>query len=502
MKIRASEFKVGIFVIFALAVLVAIVRFLSPETFKASSYRRYHVIAANAEGVVDKTHVRTNGVTVGKVLELELLENETKIIFGVEEDVFIPVGSKVEIRSRGLLGDKFIEVLRSDATEEANDGSELQMSKSALDTDKMMAMASDIASDVKRVTGVLAEGFDPPEGESGLNTVMKDLSITLSELKTLIKDNRVRVEGTLTHLERASRNIADVMEKHGDKFDGIIGNLESVSGSLRTVFENESGGDVASIMTNIDSAVEDIRQTTSNIRVVSDQIQSGKGSFGRLLGDDGVINKVEETIESVNKIVKPASNLQLGVDYRGEFRADKSSQHYFNLLFQTQQDKYYLFGLTDVGTNIVRKRKDTSPFGDEGDNLSYETETSSEDKALRFNVQFAKRWYNLTMRFGLFESKGGVASDVHLFDNRLSLTVEAFDWNSGEATSRHLAHFKAYAKILLLDHITMIAGIDDPLRIDQATSRIREDINYFFSAGFTFNDNDLKGFLGTSALAL
>ncbi|MDE3270207.1 MAG: hypothetical protein OYH77_08000, partial [Pseudomonadota bacterium] len=207
-------------------------------------------------------------------------------------------------------------------------------------------------------------------------------------------------------------------------------------------------------------------------------------------------------IDSVNKIVKPASNLQLGVDYRGEFRADRSSQHYFNLLFQTQPDKYYLFGLTDVGSTVVRKRKDTSPFGAEADNLSYETETSSEDKSLRFNVQFAKRWYNLTMRFGLFESKGGFASDVHLFDNRLSFTVEAFDWNSGKATTRHLAHFKTYAKIVLLNHITMTAGIDDPSRIDQATSRIREDINYFFSAGFTFNDNDLKGFLGTSALAL
>ncbi|MDE3268969.1 MAG: MlaD family protein, partial [Pseudomonadota bacterium] len=297
MKIRANEFKVGIFVIFALAVLVAIVRFLSPETFRSSSYKRYHFIAANAEGVVDKTHVRTNGVTVGKVLALELLDNETKITFGVEEDIFIPIGSEVEIRSRGLLGDKFIEVLRSDSKEEAEIGSQLSMSSSGLDMDKMMTMASDIATDVKRITSVLADGFDTPAGEQGVDNLIKDLAITLSELKMMIKDNRVRVGGTLTHLERASRNIADVMEKHGSKFDVIITDLEQVSGALRTVFDNKSGSDIVGIMSGIDAAVEDIKHTTSNIRLVSEQIQSGKGSFGRLLGDDGVINKVEETID-------------------------------------------------------------------------------------------------------------------------------------------------------------------------------------------------------------
>ena len=499
-----SEFKVGIFVIVACVALFSIFIFLSPDFFKRYTYKKYYSMVDNADGVIDKTHIRTNGVKIGTVDRIDLAENKTKIIFAVEREIKIPVGSKLDIRSRGLLGDKYIEILRTDNEELIPEGGEVEVKSGSANPDEMMATASDIANDVKRITKVLANTIDSKEGEESVETVISDMTETMKELKEAMKDSRVKIDSTLTHLEKAASGISQVISKNQSAFDSIFGDLAYMSDSLRSALESENGdNNIERMMANIDEAIVNFKDTSTYVKNVSAKIQEGKGAVGRLIGDDGVIDKVEETIANVNKIIEPASNLQLGVDYRGEFRADKSSQHYFNLLFRTNRDKYYLFGLTDVGNKVLTTQKDTTPLGKEGEYLSYETKTITEDKAMRFNVQFAQRWYNLTMRFGLFESKGGFAADYHLLNNRLIFTLEAFDWNSGGGHKfRHVAHFKTYAKLTILDHLTMIAGVDDPTRIDSATSRIGKDINYFFSAGFTFTDNDLKGFLGTSSLAL
>ena len=49
--------------------------------------------------------------------------------------------------------------------------------------------------------------------------------------------------------------------------------------------------------------------------------------------------------------------------------------------------------------------------------------------------------------------------------------------------------------------MTKVGGIDDPTLLAEGGNALRNNLNYFFGAGFSFTDNDLKGFLGTAALA-
>jgi phospholipid/cholesterol/gamma-HCH transport system substrate-binding protein len=112
----------------------------------------------------------------------------------------------------------------------------------------------------------------------------------------------------------------------------------------------------------------------------------------------------------------------------------------------------------------------------------------------------AKRWYFVALRFGLFETTGGIATDMYFLRDKVRFTVEAFDWDTQDKTIRRNAHLKTYASVLFYNHLYAMAGVDDPTRTDPETGKAKKDLNYFFGAGLSFTDEDLKAVLGTAAL--
>ncbi|MCX6125718.1 MAG: MlaD family protein, partial [Proteobacteria bacterium] len=111
-KQMGTEFKVGVFTIVALGTLAYMLFVLNPNLLKDATRKDYYTVLKDAAGIIAKTHVKTNGVTVGKVKAVELEVNSTKITVEVDSQIKIPVGSKIEVRTRGLLGDVYLEIVR------------------------------------------------------------------------------------------------------------------------------------------------------------------------------------------------------------------------------------------------------------------------------------------------------------------------------------------------------------------------------------------------------
>jgi phospholipid/cholesterol/gamma-HCH transport system substrate-binding protein len=195
--------------------------------------------------------------------------------------------------------------------------------------------------------------------------------------------------------------------------------------------------------------------------------------------------------------------MQIAVDYHGEVRKDNTSQHFFNLQFKTRPENYYLVGFTDHDKNVVDKTVEQLNDSDgAGDQVTHTKTTYKEEKALRFNLQIARRWYFTGLRFGLFESTGGIASDFYLLSDRLRLTLEAFDFAAKDSEVRRTAHMKAYASATFFDHLYTMVGVDDPTKLDGDTGKVNKTPNYFFGAGVNFNDQDLKALFGVATLAV
>ncbi len=474
MKPLGLEFKVGLFTLLGLVATGYLFFVLSPRSFDSKNTMNYYTVLKDASGIMPKTHVKTNGVSVGKVKDVQLEVDHTKVIIEVDAEVRIPQGSTIDVRTVGLLGDKFIEITRApDTGVYLKDGDLIPRSTDSTDMTELLSTAGSIAKDIKRITGTLANVLGEEDGEQRVRNIVANIESIAENAKGILADNR-----------------ADIRR--------LVGNLEQASHNVRELLDDDNREKIDRIIASFDQAMEDVKSATHNIRTVSDKVERGEGTLGRLINDDKALAELEGAIKDIRDVISPANKLQIAVDYHGEVRKDETTQNYFNMLFKTRPDRFYLVGFTEHDY----ERVETTTTTEAVDATSTRTtELKDSDAKLRFNLQFGKRWYFVALRFGLFESTGGFASDFYLFRDRFRLSLEAFDFRSKDNPIRRVAHLKAYASILFFNHLYAMVGVDDPTRTDRLTGKQQKVPNYFFGAGLTFNDDDIKAIFGAAALA-
>jgi phospholipid/cholesterol/gamma-HCH transport system substrate-binding protein len=234
--------------------------------------------------------------------------------------------------------------------------------------------------------------------------------------------------------------------------------------------------------------VEDLNATLANLRDITKKIQEGKGSIGRLINDETTVTRMDDALAGINNYLTKADTWLTFVDYRGEYLFQESGfRNTLNLRLQPKPDKFYLLGIVSdpVGKRNERVNTTTNTVGGVTTTTTQRVVTYDQD-SVKFNAQFAKRFSDITFRAGLFSSTGGLGVDYNLWDDRLRLTLEAYDFRTD-----YKPHLRAAVDYTFFKYFYLTAGYDDFVS-DQ------DHASFFAGAGISFHDDDLK-FLLTNA---
>jgi phospholipid/cholesterol/gamma-HCH transport system substrate-binding protein len=159
-----TELKVGLFTLCALGALGGIVVTLEGNPFAARA-QKFHTVLQNVGGVGARTQVRTSGVQVGEVESIDILPKGAKVNFRVNGSVKIPKGSYIELRSRGILGDVYLEIVRNEESkDELESGAQIPQMKEFNDMGTLMSSLGSIAQDLQTVSRTLAKVFGGGDG--------------------------------------------------------------------------------------------------------------------------------------------------------------------------------------------------------------------------------------------------------------------------------------------------------------------------------------------------
>ena len=114
MKKPGLEFKVGIFVLCALGLLMVLVFRTGDFYFKPGYGVRF--IFGFASGIDKGSPVRLAGVEIGEVKEAHVVrspegQTQVEVIARIDKDAVIEEDADVRINSLGLLGEKYVEIL-------------------------------------------------------------------------------------------------------------------------------------------------------------------------------------------------------------------------------------------------------------------------------------------------------------------------------------------------------------------------------------------------------
>ncbi|MEN9827344.1 MAG: hypothetical protein RI953_3089, partial [Pseudomonadota bacterium] len=332
-----------------------------------------------------------------------------------------------------------------------------------------------------------------------------------AEARDIVSGQKANIAATLDTLRESITRVNGLLAKHDGRIDEIMlavadatKDMKVFSAELRKVMSGENKNRIENIVAALDDSMQSVRQATSKVQLIVDKVEKGEGTLGQLVSKDDAANELRTTLKSVQEILKPAAKLRVEVDYKGELRSDDTryignAGNHFNLRLATRPDRYYLLGVSDSpqGRKITEERTTVTKDSSNADITRIETTTSEDRPRIKYNAQFAKRFDNIGVRFGLFESYAGVAGDLYLFSDRFSTSVEVFqfgeDQTQADYKSKGFARVKGYANIFVTPNIYITGGADNIGRTPKPVS--------FFGAGLRFSDDDLKAVIGAAALA-
>ena len=459
----STEIKVGIFVLLALAVFVWMAVRLGGFSVGSKDTYNLSTIFPSAGGLKQGVSVEVAGIQVGRVARIELYDNnQALVVMAIQDGIRLPSDSTAFIRASGILGDKYVELVPGHNTEEklANNANILS-AKASADVSDVMQQLGEIAQDLKKITGPLAEGNTGADIRDMVSN-LKDMS---ERLERLVANNETGLSETLSSLQVTMSNLQDITNK-----------INAGQGSL-------------GMLVNSDETVSQLNSSLASIRQITGKIESGEGTLGRLVNDETTIDKIDQTLTSLTGYFEKEAKFKVYVDYR----ADYLTRHDFlkstvNIRLQPAPDRYYLLGV--AGDYFGKYRRSDYRTTRSDGTVATRTEEEWRRDKLKFNAQIARRYYDAVIRGGLIESGAGFGVDYYLDDDNLRLTFEVFS-----ADFDHNPHLRAEASYNIWKIFYATIGYDD-FASDQHRA------SPYFGLGIQFNDDDLKYLLSGASSAL
>ncbi len=266
---RGLEFKVGVFVFVGLSMLAALVVEFGRlgEGFK--TYYPVTVRFTDASGLLKGSDVLLAGAKIGHVSGGPRLVREGQgvaVPLRIYDYVKIPLGSKFEVGSSGLLGDRFVSV-----TMPPGRPSQYVARDAYIEGTRQTGI-----DDITREGGALAVD---------MREAVKKIDVTLTRLnqEALSSANLQNLKLSIEHLKEATGALAESSKK----LDGVIEKADSTMSSA-----HKAADDMQLVMA-------DARKTAQAATQVFRDATEGKGALAALLENQDLADDLRALIHNL-----------------------------------------------------------------------------------------------------------------------------------------------------------------------------------------------------------
>jgi phospholipid/cholesterol/gamma-HCH transport system substrate-binding protein len=286
------RFRVGVVVLIALAATMVGVFMIGQRANLFRSKFPYETHFESASGLISGNNVSLNGVVVGSVIEVRLSGDPADRTVRVVYDVvrrwapMIRRGTRASIKTRGLLGDKYIELEGGRPDEpEVPIGSEI-----------------------------------PPAAGAGLEKFLEgsgDLLVDLSQIAKSLKNILGRTEKGDGFLGAITSN-SEESERLGNNFNATLHSLNSILAKVdhgqglvgRLLIDEKYGKETS------DSLAGAIHSVQSLLGRIDEGVRTGSGAIPALLSDPEGKKKIYALVDSLSLaaagLVRITENLEKG----------------------------------------------------------------------------------------------------------------------------------------------------------------------------------------------
>ena len=497
MKEIFTPFKVGLVVIGSLVAFIWMFGRVKEGIDEDESGYRVFAVFNDVGGLADKSRVTIAGINVGQIDHIELAGDKARVWIRVN----IPLRSDARVAKRqaSLLGEYFLQLTPGYVGEPLTEGSEIEHVDYDTSPADLMNGMEQIVANVNEITHSLKTVISGQEGEQKISEILKNIEATTAEVNRAVQANSPKVDEVVENVVQVTEEARRFTAEFRQSARTILADARAVAADARVVTSSvremvganqdnvkQGVAGVQGAVNRLQSALDKLDDTLDSTRSIARKIDEGKGSMGKLVNDDRLIENVNQLVEESGQFVKRITRLQTVVAMRSEYYLGQTAvKNYLEIRLVPKPDKYYAITLVDDprGRTMFRERVVNSSDSSV-DPVVREQETITEDR-FRLSLQFAKRFYFATGRIGIIENTGGLGLDLSLFDDHLELSSDIFAFDENVNPRQRI-----WGTYTFFTHLYVAAGIDEIWN--------EELSDFFIGAGLRFDDDDLKAILTTA----
>jgi phospholipid/cholesterol/gamma-HCH transport system substrate-binding protein len=317
-NIRWSQLKAGIFIIFSLLFFAGGILLMGEKTKFFVPKGKLSLIMTDVAGLKVGAPVWLAGVDVGIVTDIHFEQpkhtNEVEIILEIEREALKKIGkdSAVTVKTRGLMGEKYVDITPSQAIAQVPETRVYGTTITKLD-------------DVMQKAGLafdrLNQAIDKMNrGEGSMGRLAKDPKLydnlvkLTGELNTFAS-NANQGEGTLGKLNRSSEPYDKLMNILS-RAEQTLNDIQTAEGTMSKLIHDRQ------LYDKLVSLADKSAQAADDVRELNKKLTSKDSTIGKLLGEREFYDKGMALIERADNSVKSFEEVAARMN-RGEGTAGK-----------------------------------------------------------------------------------------------------------------------------------------------------------------------------------
>lgn len=478
------ESKIGIFVILAIGVMCYMVlrsSDISSLWGKKGEDQIIEISMTDASGVREGTPVRIAGVKVGTVKTVRLEADRAIAELSLKPDVSLNQGARAELRSQGVLGERFIALYAGDGTGGAPGRLETVTPPSL---DDLTATISSIGADLKVVTENFKMATMSQSGGNRIETVAANIERLTATLVQMLDENRRNVKTTSGNFAQLTGSLNQEIPKLVSEMSQLVQDLRSIAGGNRDRIDTT--------LEHVTSMAQNMDVTSKKFSSIASKVDEGQGTIGKLINDpttvdnlNDVLVQTKESLGEVKNLLGQVNDIKFDLNFRSEYLFDPSAtKNYFGVRIMPSDEKYYLIEAVTRGDELLGfdlSQTETLTYDPDGNLLTRAVETRQDkEDELEITGQLAYKVGPVFLRGGLIEGEGGGGVEYLALQDRLKFSLEGWDFGRENRDP----HAKIDLRLQFTKNISLNFGWDDFLEEDRNSA--------FLGGGLRWKDEDIK----------
>ncbi len=493
-----TPFRVGLLVLASVAFLLTFLVFVRRGTLGADTITVY-AFFHDASGLGKRSRVQVAGIPVGEIRDISLVGTRARVALRLRKDIGLRTDAVLIKRTESFLGDYLLDLqIGTPQAPLMPDGGEITNVIDQLGLQALFDTLGKITNDIQSVTTSLRQALGGDAGTESLQTIVRNLTELSQSVNETAQRSSKNIEEILGNVRDVTASMRSATEGEAPSIREIVENVRTITGDVRRMVSDVRGtlyaadGGVETQVASVGSSLRKLDGTLANLETITQNIREGKGTVGELVSDEQLGKRVNETITDVSDYARRVTGIKVEANIRSDYLFNAGAARLeASLKIITRPDKYYLISLIEDARGVDRTEYvQTNPPSRDDPALQRRTVTSI--NSLKFNAEFAKRFYFTTFRFGIIESTGGAGVDFHMWNDQLALKTDVFDFANQRL---RYPRVRTSLQLTFLQHLYVAGGVDDIFNkpvYSQLDNRVLAGRDFFLGAGIVFTDDDLK----------